>query len=43
MDRAKDAAHNVIEESNPIKFWRRIRELPLVKQVLWLIDRAFMG
>jgi len=33
------AARAVLEDSNPVGFWRRIRGLPVVKQLLWIADR----
>ena len=39
MDKAKDAAKGVVNESNPIGFLRRLRGMPVIKQVLRVLDR----
>ncbi len=39
MSKARDAAKNVAEESNPVSFVKKLRELPLIKQVLRVLDR----
>ena len=39
MGKAQDAARNVAEESNPVGFLKKLRGLPLIKQVLRVLDR----
>lgn len=39
MGKAQDAATNVAEESNPVGFLKKLRGLPLIKQVWRVLDR----
>ena len=39
MSKYRDAARRVVEDSNPVSFAQRIRGLPVIKQILWILDR----
>ena len=39
MSKVRDAARNVTEESNPVGFVKRLRGLPVIKQISRVIDR----
>ncbi len=39
MDKMRDSIDGVIEESNPVGFWERLREMPLVRRIVAIIDR----
>lgn len=39
MSKARDAAKGVVEESNPVGFVRNLRGLPVIKQILRVLDR----
>ncbi len=39
MNKARDAAKGVAEESNPVGFLRKLRGLPVIKQILRVVDR----
>lgn len=39
MDKSRKAAKNVSDESNPVRFVKKLRGLPVVKQVLRVFDR----
>lgn len=39
MGTAKRAAQTVVDESNPVSFMRRLREMPLLKRIFAVIDR----
>ena len=39
MSRARDAAKAVLDESNPVGFVERLREMPVIKRILRILDR----
>ncbi len=39
MATIKDTAANVVEESNPVSFVKKLRGLPVIKQLLRVLDR----
>ena len=39
MSKAKDAARAALDQSNPVTFIRRLKGLPLIKQMLRVLDR----
>ncbi len=39
MSRAGDAAKAVADESNPVGFVQRLRGMPVIKQILRILDR----
>jgi hypothetical protein len=39
MTKSSRAARNIADEMNPITFWERIRNLPVLKQILRVLDR----
>ncbi len=39
MGKTRDAARGVADESNPVGFLKRLRDVPVFKQVLRVLDR----
>lgn len=39
MDKTRKAAKNVADESNPIGFAKKLRGLPVIKQIFRVLDR----
>jgi hypothetical protein len=39
MGKVQDSIDGIIEESNPVGFWQRLRQLPLVRRVFAIVDR----
>lgn len=39
MGKVRASFDEVVEESNPIGFWQRLREMPLVRRLVAIVDR----
>lgn len=39
MGKVRDSIIGVIEESNPVGFWQRLRRMPVVRRVFAIVDR----
>ena len=39
MSKARDAAKNVADESDPVGFLKKLRGMPVIKQIVRVIDR----
>ncbi len=39
MDKTRSAAKNVADESNPVSFMKKLRGLPVIKQIFRVVDR----
>lgn len=39
MGKVRDSIDEVIGESNPVGFWQRLRQMPVARRIVAIIDR----